>query len=241
MAKPWDNYKARKVKARDDAVRQVQANRPRQDRLPVPGPYPEHAKMYPHTQTNWEIREFWHFLAAQGLSPLDWDEMNDQLLIWRGVDKDRYLQEAQDMREKYQWLWGQFEPRLPELASVIDETKPPARTVANPPGTVSLADYFRKGLSTCPTYEALRMKLSRSRRTHPDIVPVGRSLGGWQLYTAEELKAWEQEYDRRSGRAKSGGVRRVAQAEDKAKVEVADVPVVDAAQMLLSKLRGEAD
>lgn len=135
MAKPWENYKAkqaaREKKAADRALGEQKAKWAKeagvQQQLPLPGPYPQHAKLYPHTQTNWEIREFWHFLATQGLSPLSWDELDDQLLRWRGVDKEQYRAEAADMRVKYRWLWEQYEPRLPELAAVIDETRRPER------------------------------------------------------------------------------------------------------------------
>lgn len=125
MAKPWENYKIKKAAEARKAADKVRDGRPRQDPLPIPGPYPQHAKLYPHTQTNWEIREFWHFLAAQGLSPLSWDELDDQLLVWRGVDKLEYLAEAADMRSKYRWLWEKYESKLPEIAAVIDETKMP--------------------------------------------------------------------------------------------------------------------
>lgn len=88
-------------------------------------PYPEHAKLYPHTEANWQIREFCHHLGQLGLIDLDWDQVNDALLAWRGVDRLAYEAEAADMRSKYRWLWDKFEPRLPELAQVIDETKRP--------------------------------------------------------------------------------------------------------------------
>ena len=94
-------------------------------------PYPEHAKLYPHTETNWQIREFCHHLKQLGLVDLDWDQINDALLAWRGVDRLTYEAEAADMRSKYRWLWDKFEPRLPELAQVIDETKRPG--AADPP------------------------------------------------------------------------------------------------------------
>lgn len=123
MARPWENYKAKKAADVKKAADRVKDARYQQDPLPISGPYPEHAKLYPHTQTNWEIREFWHFLAAQGLSPLSWDELNDLLLAWRGVDKLAYQAEAADMRSRYRWLWEQYEPKLPEIAVVIDETK----------------------------------------------------------------------------------------------------------------------
>lgn len=88
-------------------------------------PYPEHTKLYPHTETNWQIREFCHHLKQLGLVDLSWDQVNDALLAWRGVDKLAYLAEAADMRSKYRWLWDEFGSRLPELAQVIDETKQP--------------------------------------------------------------------------------------------------------------------
>lgn len=121
MARPWELVNARKrAKAEKPA-------RPRatQEALPLPAPYPEHAKMYPHTQANWQIREFWLHLTERGLSTLSWDELDDELLRWRGVDKGAYQSEAGDMRTKYQWLWDTYEPQLPEIASVIDETRRP--------------------------------------------------------------------------------------------------------------------
>lgn len=89
-------------------------------------PYPEHAKLYPHTQANWAIREFFHWLRVRPGAPelirLDFDTLDRLLMEFRGVDYLAYKAEAADLRSKYRWLWEQHEHRLPELATTIDET-----------------------------------------------------------------------------------------------------------------------
>lgn len=90
----------------------------------MPDPYPEHAKMYPHTEANWVIRDFFTFLVDRGVTSMGHEQMNDMLLEFRGVDKLQYKAEVAQMRSKYRWLWELFEPRLPELGMVIDETAP---------------------------------------------------------------------------------------------------------------------
>lgn len=105
--------------------------KPAQPELPPPtqDPYPQHARMYPFFQENWAIREFWHFLAERGLTDMTFDQVEDALLAFRGVDSLAYEAEAAEMRSEYRWLWEQFE--MPRLRMVAEQTKPAvARVVA---------------------------------------------------------------------------------------------------------------
>lgn len=79
--------------------------------LPLPEPYPEHAKLHPHLQDNWAIREFLFWLVHQGrITDLTFDQVNDLLLEYRGVDVDAYYREGQRLKVEYKWLHDQYMP-----------------------------------------------------------------------------------------------------------------------------------
>lgn len=100
--------------------------------MPATEPYPQHAKMYPHVEANWAIRDFFTFLAGRGITNMGHEQLNDMLLEFRGVDKLEYKAEVAQMRSKYRWLWEHFESRLPELGMVIDETVPRVTEAVKP-------------------------------------------------------------------------------------------------------------
>jgi len=89
--------------------------------LPFTEPYPEHAKMHPHFETNMAIREFWEFLYSRGSVELSFQQWEDALLEFRGVDKLAYLAESAQMRSEYRWLWEKF---MPTHAEPVKSVKP---------------------------------------------------------------------------------------------------------------------
>lgn len=98
---------------------------------PPTEPYPEHAKIYPHTQENWTIREFMGFLRRRGMTTLDYDQVNSMLFAFRGVDEAAYEAESADMRVKYQWLWNKYDRgpvtvKEPEYEPDLEPAKVPA-------------------------------------------------------------------------------------------------------------------
>lgn len=100
--------------------------------------YPEHAKLYPHMNTNWEIRAFMDFLTRKGVCLLSWQQVNSLLLEFRGVDQLAYSAETADMKVKYRWLWEQYgvepdEPVMDDLAGLV-------RQVAQVQGDVAVQD-----------------------------------------------------------------------------------------------------
>jgi hypothetical protein len=90
---------------------------------------------------------------------------------------------------------------------------------------VSVADAYRYGVIRAASYTAVRMKLMRSRNLHPDITPKWRARGSETLYRVGDLRAWQDEYDRRS----RAGNFRVDQGKE-------DVQL-DALSVLLGKIR----
>lgn len=65
------------------------------------------------------------FLAEEGLTGLTFQQVEDALLKWRGVDKLEYEAESADMRSKYRWLWEQFEPTVGTLTAAVKEIQVP--------------------------------------------------------------------------------------------------------------------
>ena len=74
-------------------------------------PYPEHAKLHPHSKLDL-VYEFFEYLREQGVTDLDWGEVHDLILRWKGVDILAYEAEAAEMRAQYPGLWKQFDEVL---------------------------------------------------------------------------------------------------------------------------------
>jgi hypothetical protein len=66
--------------------------------------------MHPHIETNAAIREFWEYLCSHGIAEIPWQEWENALLEFRGVDKLAYEAESAQMRSEYRWLWEKFMP-----------------------------------------------------------------------------------------------------------------------------------
>lgn len=102
-------------------------------RAPVPGPvaagepveaFPEHAKVAPHSEVHWEIRDFLAFLADRGVFlsrvqsgkvvHVTTAQVNGALLEFRGVDVAAFEAESRALLAKYGQvalsLLGDIEP-----------------------------------------------------------------------------------------------------------------------------------
>lgn len=102
----------------------------------VEDPYPQHRKLHPHTESNWQIREFVFWLRTRGsadLTDLKFDDINDLILQFRGVDLLEYRAEVAQMRSRYRWMWEKIKPEpaqaqtIPEPAEVVEPEADPLR------------------------------------------------------------------------------------------------------------------
>lgn len=89
-------------------------------------PYPEHAKMYPHSQFD-IIHQFFEYLTIEGITNLTFEEVYELILLWRGVDVTDYLAEGLVLRRKYPQLWKTIVPDA--------EYEPPKLRVTRKPVT----------------------------------------------------------------------------------------------------------
>lgn len=91
---------------------------------PAPEPFPEHAKLHPHLKDNWAIREFLFWMLSQDrIDMITFDQVNDLLLEFRGIDKIAYEVEAAQLKIQYQWLYDQFEVDSSEVCPPEPVTK----------------------------------------------------------------------------------------------------------------------
>lgn len=119
-------------------ARAVKPARPQPQSPAGPDPYPEHRRLHRHMEANWQIREFVFWLKGRSvtdLSELSFDEINDLILEFRGVDLLAYRAEVAHMRSKYRWMWDRAKPGQVEPVEVFHESGRPsqARTLFDPP------------------------------------------------------------------------------------------------------------
>lgn len=100
---------------------------------PFKEPYPQHAKMYPHSSENWAIREFVAFLATEKkISVGSHDQLEAWLCEFRGVDQLEYEAEAAKLKSEYRWLWNKLHPTVARLTDAIKEIPVPVAEIPVP-------------------------------------------------------------------------------------------------------------
>lgn len=229
--------------------------------------FPEAKKMSENFDANMAIYEFFDHLLSRGyvlarrepesgnlLAMRTRPTVEHEVLVFRGVDKLAYALERDRMRAMY--------PHLATRYGIEDEYEIPAPEYAEQPRLepvgqagefdddelLSLADAWRGGVFTLtPSYAGVRVKISRCRQLHPELVPKMIPKGTRTLYRVGDLREWEKAYTELGEYSKIGasfapgqpkGVR-VRDLET-----VTDEPVVeelDALEFLMSKMRGERD
>lgn len=104
---------------------------------PLKDPYPQHAKMYPHSSENWAIREFALFLTMNNKIPVDLlDQLEGWLCEFRGVDQLEYEAEAAKLKSEYRWLWEKMQPTVARLTDAVKEIPVPVAEIPVPQSVV---------------------------------------------------------------------------------------------------------
>jgi hypothetical protein len=230
--------------------------------------YPNMKKMADSSEANDAVYEFFDHLRRAGYvlarrNPETGElramkttpTVEYEVMRARGVDRHAYGAEADALRAAYPHLWQQLglDPALVcrPCDSVPEFAEPPPAPARRPrfdlgsplPGVgddelLSVAEAYRRGVFRAASYSAARMKLMRSRRLYPELTPKMRPRGAETLYLVRDLRAWEDEYDRRSANNVAWGVLRT-QPQDRIVPTPEPVPAPDALAVLLGKMRGE--
>lgn len=107
--------------------------------------FPEHAKVKFGDQEI--VFSFMDFLRDQGITDLDWQEVFDLMLAWRGVDRIKYELETEQMKKMFPKLWAQYglfdeEPEAPKLRVTRKEQPTPEPEVQASPHPGSGLDFL---------------------------------------------------------------------------------------------------
>lgn len=177
-----------------------------------------------------------------------WKTSEYEILMFRGVDRIAYAVEANKLRAAYPHLIqihgieGDYEPPLPQVAEHIELAEHPREDVPDD-REISFADAFRTGVIRASSYASARMKMMRSRRLYPEIVPKMRPQGAHTLYRVGDLRTWEAEYDKKStdNHRAAAATRSHTLPERAVTLEQPVAESMDALTFLLGKIRGEEE
>lgn len=239
--------------------------------FPTQTEFPESKKMVDNSDGNMAIYEFFDYLIRRGyvLARIDPatgryrptkfpGTVEHEVLLFRGVDRLAYAVESNRLRALYPHLADKYgvprEYELPEpgfdVPTVTAEASAPVGVTdgGDPDKMVSVTDVWRSGVTRSASLKAYRMKLARSRQLHPEITPKPKMLGSQTLYRLGDMVAWEAEYDRKAGLARSEAMRAVRGRDVPPSLPGAArqagtgaAKAEDALVVLLNKIRGKGE
>lgn len=198
--------------------------------------FPEHDKLQPHTQANWDIRDFMSYLMRSGVQVLyaragrievmDFDEMEKRLLVWRGVDLESYRAETKALVEKYGGLLSALE-----------------REVVSVPEHVTLRQAAELGVIDVG-YDAARRRIFRGIANGESVPQPIDAKASVFRYVTEDLRRWSEEWVARTSQYRES-MRHLASPGTQPELPGVSEPVpVDPKQSLMDKiklLRGEGE
>lgn len=230
--------------------------------------FPESRKMSENFEGNSAIYEFFDHLLAHGyvLARRDPESgglramktrptVEHEVLMFRGVDKIAYTLEAEVLRTRYAHLWAKYgltdRPMVADAIPTFADA-PRTATAAAPTFTddteMSLSEAWRNGVFTMtPSHSGVRVKMTKTRRLYPDLMPKMIPRGAMTFYRVGDLRQWEHAYTERAAEIRAevqvtGGWHvGVRPSRDEKKTEPEPVEVTDALEFLMRKIRGEED